>query len=215
MLFAHVSGRAGGHFNQRTRHVVLLRALLMRTERLIRLKVKKKNLFSWCGSYYYYDRLVTNHLRFPHFSVWPHCTHIYLFVPGHWQAPTSQQAQSVRDLLSAQGHPDVVLLDKEKGRSFLLIWAATSKTVPSPRDDSDQPDYSRSLIRIFTSCILDNQGCLLFFMRTMKSMIRLHGADAQTYSSLHLAQMFEGTISHVATHIVEWMKSPTLHTGRF
>ena len=53
-----------------------------------------------------------------------------------------------------------------------------SVSVPStyvPSEDSDQPAHSRSLIRIFAGHITDGQRCNVSFMRTILTVIRLHG----------------------------------------
>ena len=65
----------------------------------------------------------------------------------------------------------------------------------APSEDSDQPAHSHRLIRIFTGRILDHQLCNVF-MRTSKTLIRLH--DAQSDLGLRLAHTSEGTLSHVA-----------------
>ena len=49
--------------------------------------------------------------------------------------------------------------------------------------DSDQPAQSRSLIRIFTGYIWDSQW-FFFFIRTTKTLIRLHGCAGWFESSL-------------------------------
>ena len=65
----------------------------------------------------------------------------------------------------------------------------------APREDSDQPAHSRSLIRIFTGCILDSQGC----KDSSCGQRRLWSdcADAQADLSLRWALMSEGMF-HVA-----------------
>ena len=65
--------------------------------------------------------------------------------------------------------------------------------------DSDQPAHSRSLIKIFTERILDNQSCKVssWGQRRLWSDF----ADAQADLSLRWAHMSEGTLSHVTAQI--------------
>ena len=52
---------------------------------------------------------------------------------------------------------------------------------PAPNEDSDQPAHSRSLIKIFTGRILE----VFFFIRTMKTPVRLRGYPVP---SAHMSQ---------------------------
>ena len=83
---------------------------------------------------------------------------------------------------------------KENGsycqKTYLWTYASS--------EDSDQTAQMCSLIRIFTGCILESQGCN-FFMLTMKTLIRL---------AMHrLIRVFvwrnsEGTFPYIADQIV-------------
>ena len=56
------------------------------------------------------------------------------------------------------------------------LYLILKENVPTsaPSEDSDQPVHSRSLIRIFTGCMLDSQGYKVsVYMQTMKTLIRL------------------------------------------
>ena len=64
-------------------------------------------------------------------------------------------------------------------------------------EDSDQPSHTHSLIRIFTRCILDSQGCQVSSCRQWR-LCRCADKDL----SLCWAHMLEGTFSHVAAHIL-------------
>ena len=54
----------------------------------------------------------------------------------------------------------------------------------APSEDSDQPAHSRSLIRIFTGAFWIATDTKVFFMRTMKTLIRLRGCVDCFESSL-------------------------------
>ena len=56
-------------------------------------------------------------------------------------------------------------------------WQKTYLRTWSSSEDSDQPGHFCSA---FTGCILDSQGCKVFFLRTTKTLIRLTDAQAKS-----------------------------------
>ena len=64
---------------------------------------------------------------------------------------------------------------------------------------SDQPTLPHSLIRIFTGCILDSQGCKVSSCR--QRWLWSDCADAQADLSISLALMLYDTFSHIATQL--------------
>ena len=86
--------------------------------------------------------------------------------------------------------------------NLLPKWTATSGNVSptyAPREDSDQPAHSRSLIWIFSRRILNSQGYTLssYGYRRFKSDC----ADAQADFSLRWAHVSAGTFSVIAARI--------------
>ena len=67
-----------------------------------------------------------------------------------------------------------------------------------PSEDSDQPENSRCLIRIFNECILDRHKCTVFSCGEQKFWSGC--ADVQADLSLRWAHLLEGTFSHVAAN---------------
>ena len=76
----------------------------------------------------------------------------------------------------------------------------TSLRTCAPSEDSDQPAHWRSLIRIFSGCILNRQWC----SSSSCGQRRLWSdcADAQSDLCLRLAYMSEDTFSHVVAHYI-------------
>ena len=71
-----------------------------------------------------------------------------------------------------------------------------------PKEDSDQPAYLYSLIRIFTVHILDSKGCKVFFMQTMKTLIRLHECDGDFLLGAHVRRYIFSHVSSLVFVIV-------------
>ena len=67
----------------------------------------------------------------------------------------------------------------------------------APSEDSDQPAHSRSLIRIFTWRILDNQG-----FKVSSCEQRSDYTDPQANLSLRWAHTSEGMVSHFVTQLI-------------
>ena len=67
-------------------------------------------------------------------------------------------------------------------------------------EDSDQLALLRSLIRTFTGCISDSQGCKASFCEQRR--LKSDCAYAQTGLSLRWAHMLEGTFSDIAALIL-------------
>ena len=85
---------------------------------------------------------------------------------------------------------------------FSLYEAQRQKTyflTCAPSEELDQPALSRSLIRIFTGCILDNKECIL--SSCGQRILWSDHAGRQADLSLHLVHMSEGTFSHVVACI--------------
>ena len=73
---------------------------------------------------------------------------------------------------------------------------------------SNQPAYSRSLIRIFTGRILDSQECERFFRRPAKTDQTARIAQADL--GLRWEHMSECTLSHVQVHLFALYVSPDI-----
>ena len=88
-----------------------------------------------------------------------------------------------------------------KNDQFVLrskIFPYFNQSTCSPSEVSDQSAHSHSLIRIFTWCILDSQGC-----KRGQRRLWLDCADAQIDLSLSWVHVSEGTFSNVAAHSVK------------
>ena len=80
-------------------------------------------------------------------------------------------------------------------------WDAVWEKVPyAPSKDLDQPEHSCSLIRVFTECILDNQGCKVLSRRQWR--LWSDCTDAQVDLSLLSARMSEGTFFYIVVQLV-------------
>ena len=83
--------------------------------------------------------------------------------------------------------------------SHIDIWPQRQKCTYVPSEDSDQPEHSRRLIRIFIDRILDSQGCKVFscWQRRLWSDC----SNAQADLSLRWSHMSKGTFPHVSVYI--------------
>ena len=66
----------------------------------------------------------------------------------------------------------------------------------------------RRLIRIYTRCIFDSQGCKVFSCG--QRILRSDCADKQGALSFGWAHMSEGTFSHVTAHMVIYVNAELL-----
>ena len=102
-----------------------------------------------------------------------------------------------------------MIVDKVPWDGHMKInWAACQKTylqTCAPREDSDQPAHSRSLIRIFTGRILDSQGCPLSSCGQWR--LWSHCTDAQGDLSLRWTYVSEGSFYFFAAQLTPFILS--------